>query len=139
MLRSTSIAGICTLMALPALATDLEAVGAVEYQERCAVCHGVQGEGDGPLADFLRLETADLTTLAARNDDMFPEEMVYRVIDGRTEIAAHGPRAMPVWGNEYRAIAQAEQSIYERPRLSEDAISERILALTRYIESIQVK
>lgn len=139
MIRTLVILGFGALSALPAQATDLVEMGALEFQERCAVCHGATGEGNGPLSGFLRIDMVDLTTLAARNDDVFPEERVYRVIDGRTEVAAHGPRSMPVWGSEFRAIEQAERSIYERPRLTEDAITERIVALTRYLESIQIE
>ncbi|MEL6337835.1 MAG: c-type cytochrome, partial [Pseudomonadota bacterium] len=112
-------------------------IRAAEFTERCAVCHGTGGKGDGPLASILRIESTDLTQLAAQNEGSFPFERVYRVIDGRAEVAAHGPRTMPVWGHDYKAITNAERSIYERNRPTEDIVAERILALTRYLETIQ--
>jgi hypothetical protein len=36
--------------------------------------------------------------LAKRNDGEFPIAAVNEIIDGRTLIAAHGTREMPIWG-----------------------------------------
>jgi hypothetical protein len=38
------------------------------------------------------------TTLTRRNDGIFPIAAVNEIIDGRTLIAAHGNREMPIWG-----------------------------------------
>lgn len=46
---------------------------------------------------------ADLTMLAKRNGGVFPAQRAYEIIDGRQEVAAHGPRTMPIWGKEYQA------------------------------------
>jgi mono/diheme cytochrome c family protein len=70
----------------------------VLYGRHCAACHGVEGRGDGPLAESLRITPADLTGLAARAGGSFDEATVMSMIDGRRSIAAHGPRQMPVWG-----------------------------------------
>ena len=45
---------------------------------------------------------ADLTRLAEDNNGVFPFARVYDVIDGRFEVATHGTRDMPVWGEVYR-------------------------------------
>ena len=68
------------------------------YHRYCASCHGVNGQGDGPLAASLHRMPADLTTLAKRNGGKFDETAVMMTIDGRLHIAQHGPRDMPVWG-----------------------------------------
>ncbi len=80
-------------------------VGKIEYESNCASCHGLAGKGDGPLANVYVPRPSDLTTLMARNGGVFPAQRVYEVIDGQQEVEAHGPRVMPVWGQDYRAKA----------------------------------
>ena len=75
--------------------------GAAMYQRYCASCHGVSGKGDGPVAASLRRPPADLTTLAERAGGRFDEPRVLSVIDGRRQVAEHGPREMPVWGEVF--------------------------------------
>jgi mono/diheme cytochrome c family protein len=72
--------------------------GKIEYLSSCAACHGEDGRGDGILASILKVPPADLTTLARRNGGYFPLAAVTEIIDGRTLIAAHGTREMPIWG-----------------------------------------
>jgi len=64
----------------------------------CAPCHGEDAKGNGVLTPVLKVPPADLTTLARRNDGVFPIAAVNEIIDGRTLIAAHGTREMPIWG-----------------------------------------
>lgn len=73
------------------------------YQEHCASCHGAQAHGDGPVALSLRVAVPDLTRIAAREGGKFPVDRVRSVIDGRTPLAPHGTRNMPVWGWAFRA------------------------------------
>jgi len=68
------------------------------YLRHCAACHGTSGKGDGPLASTLKIPPSDLTTLAKRQGGKYDEAAVMAVIDGRRDVAAHGPRDMPVWG-----------------------------------------
>ena len=75
--------------------------GQQEYLNSCAVCHGVEGRGDGPMADVLRKRPANLTTLTRRNGGEFPYWRVYATIDGRGLVPEHGERDMPVWGNQF--------------------------------------
>jgi mono/diheme cytochrome c family protein len=76
-------------------------LGKVEYQSKCASCHGSDAKGDGPIADQLKTPPADLTQLAKKNGGVFPLSAVYEKIDGRQEVKAHGRRDMPVWGYRY--------------------------------------
>lgn len=76
--------------------------GAKLYAAYCASCHGVSGRGDGSVGAALATPPPDLTRIAPRNDGQFDESMVLSAIDGRYEIAAHGPREMPVWGAVFR-------------------------------------
>ncbi|MCP5057318.1 MAG: cytochrome c [bacterium] len=75
-----------------------EVAGAALYERHCASCHGLSGQGDGPLATSLKVAPADLTGLARRSGGSFDESAVMMVIDGRLLVAQHGPREMPVWG-----------------------------------------
>jgi len=45
----------------------------------------------------------DLTRIAAREGGKFPVDRVRSVIDGRTPLAPHGTRNMPVGGWAFRA------------------------------------
>ena len=42
--------------------------GEAEYLNSCAVCHGIEGKGDGPLGDVLMKRPADLTRLTFTTD-----------------------------------------------------------------------
>ncbi|AMN46280.1 hypothetical protein ACG33_03990 [Steroidobacter denitrificans] len=70
------------------------------YERFCASCHGVQGRGDGPVADSLRVEVPDLTRIAQRRGAALPRDRIARIIDGRHVLKAHGSRTMPVWGED---------------------------------------
>jgi mono/diheme cytochrome c family protein len=71
------------------------------YLRFCASCHGMDGQGGGPVAASLNVVVPDLTRLAARNDGVFPAADVREIVDGRAVVVAHGPRSMPVWGYEF--------------------------------------
>jgi hypothetical protein len=58
-------------------------------------------KGDGPISGELKKRPPDLTILAKKNGGVFPLDSVYRIIDGREEIASHGNREMPVWGYRF--------------------------------------
>jgi mono/diheme cytochrome c family protein len=101
--------------------------GKLDYQATCASCHGKTGKGDGPLVPDLKTQPPDLTMLAKNNDGVFPSGVLYRIIDGRKTIRAHGTYDMPVWGSLFRSSA------------SEDTVKQRISSLIDYLKSIQVK
>ncbi len=81
----------------PAAAQDA-AVGAALYADFCAVCHGADLRGDGPMAPAMRVPPPDLTALATGGD--FPVLEVARQIDGRQPLAAHGGD-MPLFGRYF--------------------------------------
>jgi len=109
--------------------------GAEEFHNSCAVCHGEDGRGDGPLAKVLTVKPADLTQIAKRNDGVFPIERVSETIDGRRQVGAHGTREMPVWGSRY----ELEVARRYGPYGSEAAVKTRVHVLVRYLQSIQEK
>ncbi|MEQ1575036.1 MAG: c-type cytochrome [Vicinamibacterales bacterium] len=96
------------------------------FRTYCASCHGLAGRGDGAMAEHLRRSPPDLTRYTQRNGGVFPTARVTRIVDGR-DVAAHGDRTMPVWGDAFST----------REGLSASAVSQRIAAIVRYIEGIQ--
>ena len=48
------------------------ASGQEMYKNYCAVCHGVDGKGNGPAAEALKVPTPDLTTLTQKNGGTYP-------------------------------------------------------------------
>jgi mono/diheme cytochrome c family protein len=102
--------------------------GPTMFQEYCASCHGKQARGDGPAAAALKTVPADLTRISARNGGTFPVVKVRRYIEGLDEIAAHGNRDMPIWGQVLRG-----------PASDRAAVQIRVENLTKYIESLQQK
>jgi mono/diheme cytochrome c family protein len=80
--------------------------GASLYSAYCAVCHGPDARGGGPLAISLKTAPSDLTRIAARNSGMFPRTRVERIISGEEQVpGGHGSRAMPVWGPIFSQVA----------------------------------
>ena len=101
--------------------------GQALYRTYCASCHGVTGTGNGPAAASMRRAPPDLTGRALANGGSLRGERVRRIIDGR-EVAAHGDREMPVWGDAFKATEGGH---------SEEAIRARIRLILEYLISIQ--
>src|SRR5208283_6105234 len=87
------------LVASTAAADQVER-GRLLYMRNCASCHGVKGDGRGPVAVLLKTPPADLRLLGERYGNPLPEDQIARFIDGRADVKAHGPRDMPVWGDK---------------------------------------
>ena len=135
--KATAVFG-AALVAAPALCYGQdEDFGKRVYVNRCAVCHGVSGNGDGPFAAQLKTPVADLTKIQKNNTGVFPFDRLYRVIDGREAVAAHGPREMPVWGNENEVDLTTGFRV--NPRDLESYVRGRIIALIGYIYTLQAK
>jgi len=76
------------------------------YKAYCAVCHGPNGRGDGPMARALKTPPADLTKIAAANAGVYPLGRVEKIIAGEEESgASHGTQAMPIWGPIFSQVA----------------------------------
>jgi mono/diheme cytochrome c family protein len=115
-------------------------LGKNEYELNCAVCHGLQGRGDGPYARILKTPLPDLTMLSQANGGTFPFQRVYDIIDGTEMIAAHGTRQMPIWGQTYRFKAEENFFTWRAfPWDAEPFVRARILAVTEYVARLQIK
>jgi len=116
-----------------AAAGERMSYGEAEYLNSCAVCHGVEGKGDGPLGEMLVKRPADLTSISRRNGGRFPYARVIAVIDGRYDVPGHGNREMPVWGRQF---LEDDQRLYG-PAGGEIDTTERINELAGHVQSLQ--
>ena len=106
--------------------------GATLFATHCVACHGVVGEGDGPVAAVMQISVPNLRALRRRNDGDFPAESLRAFIDGRNLPASHGDRYMPVWGDVFRWPEDGKDD-GEIERLARA----RIDALVAYVEGLQ--
>lgn len=104
----------------PVPASDASAM----FANYCAPCHGKDATGNGPAAKALTKAPADLTRISARNGGSYPEVKVKRYIEGLDEVAAHGSRDMPMWGELFRG-------------LNRDTALIRVQALSDYLKGLQ--
>lgn len=118
-----------TLSAGAALADH---TGKEEYLNSCAVCHGDDATGNGPLAEIMTVPVPDLTKISAANEGKFPMLQVIQTIDGRSGTRGHG-YPMPIWGSRMKAEMSGEMGDYG----AELAVRGRILSIALYLESIQ--
>ena len=132
------IAALGFTFATPMLTFAADAsIGRDEYERNCIMCHGATGRGDGWLAENLKQPVPTLTQIKKKNGGVFPVEQVLQVIDGRREIALHGPREMPVWGDAYLTRAQRELGPGYGPYDDNEVVRSRILALIEYVLRFQ--
>lgn len=123
-----------------AKAAEKADLGRSEFMNSCALCHGKDGKGTGAINDLLKKRPTDLTTLAKRNNGVFPVDRVYAVVDGRATIAAHGERDMPAWGARYSSDSvKAAEYYMDVPYDAEMFARARILSLVDYLNRIQAK
>jgi len=97
------------------------------FQLYCAVCHGVDGRGDGPAAEAMKRRPPNLTSISKRNGGDFPTFRITRIIDGYEVKAAHGSREMPVWGEFFHDMQRDETLL----KLREHNLVEYIRSLQR--------
>jgi mono/diheme cytochrome c family protein len=133
--RTRVITGVAMAGSLGvAQAADLIDVGQQDYETKCAICHGPDGRG-GSYAELLTVPVPDLTVLTKNNGGVFPFHYVYRIIDGREERKAHGPRDMPIWGQDY--LDKADKAFFGYSLSREAFVRSRILALIDYVHRLQ--
>jgi mono/diheme cytochrome c family protein len=107
------------------------AAGKQLFQQHCAVCHGIHGNGDSSYESGTYLPprqppAADLTALSIDNGGVFPADRVRNAIQCSAPIAQHGTPEMPAWGNAF-------YDLKSRPKEYE----KRVREITAFIESIQ--
>lgn len=125
-LAGLALVGACAVQDMP---DPVE--GRIAYDQNCAVCHGVNGQGGGILASSVTPAPPDLTRITAGGDGTFPRTAVLSKIDGYTRREAVA--GMP----EFGALLQGDTVpvLLEDGRLS--PVPRPLAALLTYLESIQ--
>lgn len=104
------------------------ASGSEMFNTYCAVCHGKDAKGDGPLASQLKIPPANLTLLTKNHGGKYPSDYVSEVIlTGPRDAKSHGSQDMPVWGSVFKSLGD------------DASVKQRIFNLNKYIESMQEK
>lgn len=117
-----------TVKKVPIVQSDSTS-GKQMFADYCAPCHGLSGKGDGPAASALKIPPVDLTLLAQKNNGKFPMDHVMYVLRKGTSSSSHGSSDMPVWGSLFKSLNPSASEI----------VDQRILNLSRYIETLQAK
>jgi mono/diheme cytochrome c family protein len=128
--RPLLLALVTASLLVAPMAQAAEPKGDALFARHCAACHGREGEGGGPVASVMNVTTPNLRTLAKRNGGVFPKEAVAAYIDGRKQVAAHGDRVMPVWGDLLQTLGDKN---------GEQDARARINALVAFIEQLQYR
>lgn len=102
------------------------------FVENCAMCHGPDATGNGPVARSLNPPPKDLTLIRARHDGSFPRAKVLSILDGYTRVDLPGQN-MPEFGDLLRGdlipLDTGDGILTPTPR--------KLVALLEYLESIQ--
>jgi hypothetical protein len=122
-----------------------QGVGRQLFEAHYGSCHGARAGGDGWLSRFLTRTPPALNTLSRHYGGKFPAEIVRSVIDGRRQVAMHGPRDMPVWGDVFsvgydRSTVRPANDVsphFPPPQTAEVRVQQNIQALLDYLEQIQ--
>ena len=101
--------------------------GQAMFSQYCAVCHGKDAKGSGPVAPALIVPPPDLTTLSKRNNGKFPADYFTTVLKSGVNAPAHGSVEMPIWGSTF-ADAKTQR-----------IVTIRVNDLMQYLESLQTK
>lgn len=110
------------------------------YKASCAPCHGLAGAGDGPVASVLASDVPRHDDLTKRAEGVYPADYVREVIDGRSEIGAHGSREMPVWGLRFERLYQSQQAPGQESDAEARASAVLLIGeLVDYIKTLQAE
>jgi mono/diheme cytochrome c family protein len=136
---SVVLGAVLTTAPFYAHAQDALSTGKMAYERYCESCHGTSGKGDGPLARVQRKPPADLTQLQSLHGGKFPYNQLFDIIDGREDVAAHGPRTMPVWAKVFKEEETEAPPCEDNECFYTKFWRGRILAIIAYLETLQRK
>jgi mono/diheme cytochrome c family protein len=105
-MRNFLLSACCAIVIAACASTQPPPDAQRTFATHCASCHGVVGEGDGPMVQVMRVNVPNLRQLSARNNGVFPADEVAGFIDGRNLPVSHGDRVMPVWGDVFDTTSE---------------------------------
>ncbi|OSQ50876.1 c-type cytochrome [Marivita geojedonensis] len=123
---------VVALMVAQACTPQSSDSGRTVYNDKCAVCHGFNGRGDGDLADGLDPRPADLTQIAARRDGVWPMLEVMAIIDGYTKRYLPGSD-MPI----YDEFLEGDLVTFDTGNGIRQKAPANLLSIARYLETLQ--
>ncbi|MBY6048081.1 c-type cytochrome [Vannielia litorea] len=126
------LTGAALLMAAGAATAQEVHEGRLLYERHCATCHGLDADGQGPMAPALVLQPVDLTELALTNSGVFPVARVVMRIDGRDPLVSHGS-PMPVYAELFAGDDTAVKAETGQPIMTTRAIAD----LLEYLRTLQ--
>lgn len=137
MLKAILASVLFTTVAAPGQAQEIDntaqiAAGRDLYMRHCATCHGLEADGDGPMAPILLVQPVALSALAANNGGEFPLLRAIRRIDGRDPLVSHGS-SMPVYGQFFEGDDTAMKAPNGQPVMTSRPIAD----LVSYLLTIQ--
>ena len=119
-----------------AIALDDELkIGRAIFVQMCSNCHGMEGDGDGEIADLFKVKPRALSQLSKDNGGEYPFDLVYRTLKATSKVKGHGDTAMPIWGDFFMA-----EEILNDPSIDEKEsfiILGKMLSVIYYIETLQ--
>lgn len=125
----TSFGISLVVLSLLSPGTGSAQTGKKDFEDFCAQCHGIDGKGD-KVED---LQGPDLTHLSQTHRGNFPSQEIYEVIDGRKKRPEHELLLeMPLWGEYFQQKGIPKDAAEAKTKC-------RIIALVRYIQSLQEK
>ena len=99
------------------------------FVKYCASCHGINGDGHGPVASELSKPPTNLRLLGEKYGMPLPAARLASLVDGRSAVRAHGSREMPVWGEKLYQLGEGERG--------DTGVSEAIGKIVAYLNTIQ--
>ncbi|WP_323784880.1 cytochrome c [Thalassovita sp.] len=102
------------------------------YMRHCATCHGLEANGDGPMAPILLIQPKALAKLSAENGGEFPMIRMIQRVDGRDPLVSHGS-SMPVYGEFFEGNDTALKTSTGQPVMTSRPIAD----LVAYLLTIQ--
>lgn len=132
---SLFVASVTAVMVVACTPEDMPQAsdGRALFMENCAICHGADAKGDGPMARSLADAPPDLTLIALREKGAFPRARVLSTIDGYTKTDMGGAD-MP----EFGALLDGDLIPFDTGDGIMTPTPRKLIALLEYIESIQV-
>ena len=106
--------------------------GQALFMENCAVCHGEDGKGSGPLARRMETAPKDLTLIQLRHGGVFPRAKIMSIIDGYARSDMTGP-GMP----EFGALLEGDLVPFDSGDGIQTPTPRKLVALLEYIVTIQ--
>lgn len=100
------------------------------FEVYCSGCHGPDGHGAGSVQPYIAAHAPDLTQIATRHGGTFPQERVFRTIDGQFDSPPPNARHMPIWGYDLFTGEGDDETAHQQ-------VLDMEHRLVTYVESLQ--